>query len=698
MDIARLRRVGALTLLLAVSQMSAARVTRFIVQDQVVIANGRDWGRAGPYERLKGRAYLEVDPRDPLNAVIYNLDKAPRNARGLVAFSTPFLILKPVNMTRGNRKIWFGVNNRGNCVELSFHALPIAGFPATKEVSNCNPLTADDIGPSNTLLTEGYAFVDAGWQGDSTPDPTGKQLYPDFPVATQPDGSPIVGPLRLEYEPATSIRTWPLPDPPNGVRVWRPYEAADTNSAHAALTVRDRQDEARVAIPPSRWAFGRCPQGRASLVPTRTDVCLFDGFAANKIYELIYAARNPTVMGLAYAVPRDIASFLRYAMQDDAGNPNPLAMSSSSTGIQRAYSSGVSSTGMYEREFLYLGFNEDEMHRRVFDGVTIYTAGADRLFANVQFAHPTYLSLENTHRDFTSNAIAPMTFAVTTDPITGLKDGILKRPATDPLVMQIDGEFEFWQWKASLNVIDGAGKPVPVPDNVRLYFQDGFQHIGATGLLTPQQPAGTCPDETFAAAPLTVRALVRVMDDWADRGIKPPRTSYPATNDLVTVQEYRKTFPVIPGVDPPKSLNELQALNFGPGFNAEGGNQTILPPLTGGHYQVLVPKPGPDGSAASGIHTIYTRVPIGTNVGWAAHVSLGAGKVCDAPFFPFSATKAKRLAAGDSRKSLEERYKDHNGFVMAVTKATKILVKERFLLEEDAETLVAAAKNSAILH
>ena len=92
--------------------------------------------------------------------------------------------------------------------------------------------------------------------------------------------------------------------------------------------------------------------------------------------------------------------------------------------------------------------------RKVFDGVTIYSAATHRLFANVQFAHPTYFSGQDQHHDYTSNSIAPLTFAVRTDPISGIRDGILKRPATDPFVFQIDEELVFWQWKASLNVVD----------------------------------------------------------------------------------------------------------------------------------------------------------------------------------------------------------------------------------------------------
>src|SRR5438309_7467615 len=99
-----------------------ARVVRFVVEQRTILANGMNWGNAGPYERLNGTAHMEVDPKDPLNSVIVNLDKAPRNARGMVEFSSPFRVLKPVDMTRGNRKIWYGMNNRGNCIELGFRS------------------------------------------------------------------------------------------------------------------------------------------------------------------------------------------------------------------------------------------------------------------------------------------------------------------------------------------------------------------------------------------------------------------------------------------------------------------------------------------------------------------------------------------------------------------------------------------------
>ena len=96
---------------------------RFVVEQTRRVIDGKSFGNAGPYERLDGTVYFEVDPRDPLNAIIVNLDKAPRTPKGMVGFSAPFYILKPVDMARGNRKIFYGVNNRGNKIEYAWRTI-----------------------------------------------------------------------------------------------------------------------------------------------------------------------------------------------------------------------------------------------------------------------------------------------------------------------------------------------------------------------------------------------------------------------------------------------------------------------------------------------------------------------------------------------------------------------------------------------
>ena len=673
-----LRRVvtSAVALSIACAALVAeSRVTRFVVDDRQPYADGASFGTSGPFERLTGTAYMEVDPHHPLNAVIVNLDKAPRNAGGMVEFSAPFWIIKPVEMANSNHKIWYAINNRGNS-EL----LPRVNAAAVPETVA-------------KRLEMGFSLVDAGWHGDGTPNPN--QLFPSFPIATQSDGSPIVGLLRLEHLPTVDQFTRPLIVAP-----WKPYEAADTNTERSTLTVRDRQDAPRTRIAPDRWAFGQCPTGLNSLMPTRTDLCLFNGFEANKMYELIYPARNPIVMGLAHAVTRDIGSFLRYQAEDDLGNPNPLG-----AGIRRAYSSGVSSTGMYEREWIYLGFNEDEQHRKVFDGVTIYTAGANRLFANVQFAHPTFYSRQDANQDYTSNAYPPFTFGVSTDPVSGITDGILKRPATDPLVMQIDGGLEMWQWKSSLNVVDSAGRSVRIPRNARLYLLEGSTHVGiGQGVLSPDLtagPPGVCQYGTQRGAPFnaTHRALVVAMDEWADQGIPPPPSNFPKRGKLVSVDEYHASFPTIPDVQPTTLQNELNLLDFGPNFDSEGGLEEILPPIKGDPYRVLQTKIDKDGNPVEGVLQMEIRVPLGTNLGWNVRAAPRAPDLCGltGAYIPFATTRAERRATGDSRKSLEERYKDHAGFVKHVGRAAEQLVRERFMLLEDAQRYIDAAKASMVL-
>ena len=377
-----------------------ARVVRIEVERTTPYAGGKVFGDAGQFERLDGTVYMEVDPDDPLNAVIVNLDRAPRNERGMVEFSAPFFIIKPAEMARGNRKLLYGINNRGNAIELGFQTFPSL------------PPGADPESGDGLFFRLGYTLVDAGWAGDITT--TATRLGANLPVAVQADGSPIVSRIRIEYSsdlprrPAGGAGLYTLPLKGNDRFV--SYEAADTDTAHSTLTVRDAIDGERRPIPADGWAFGTCPSGEGSLAPSTTDICLFDGFDPDRVYELIYPAKNPWVMGLGYAVTRDLASFLRYETADDAGTPNPLTASADATGVRRAYGLGISSTGMYLRDYLYLGFNEDEAHRRVFDAVRIHIPGSHRLFANVEFADPNIYSRQDRTPDFTSHSYPPLTY------------------------------------------------------------------------------------------------------------------------------------------------------------------------------------------------------------------------------------------------------------------------------------------------
>jgi hypothetical protein len=359
---------------------------------------------------------------------------------------------------------------------------------------------------------------------------------------------------------------------------------------------------------------------------------------------------------------------------------------------------------MYMRDWLYLGFNEDEAHRKVFDAVQINIAGTHRLLANVEFSDPNSYSRQDVWHDSLSASYPPLTFAVTTDPVSGIRDGILKRPATDPLVFQLDSGSEFWQMQASLNVHDAKGNPVSIPDNVRLYFAASFEHGGVAGPFSPARPSRFCEHMRQGSdgwSP-TSRALLSALDAWADRGVSPPKSRYPSSADgtLVSLAEAARAFPKIPGVTFPAVLNELSLPDFGPEFGPTGGRLTKVPPTLGAKYQVMIPKTDSDGLDLGGIRAVEVAAPVATLTGWNMRA---AGhrrpELCElnGSYIPFAKTKAEREQRGDPRPSLEERYRDHAGYVNAVAAAARRLVKERFLLQEDADRYVEAAKAGDVL-
>lgn len=679
------RMAAAFLVTLAFSE-AQARVVRFVVEQTRAFAEGTNFGIVGQYLRLDGRAYFEVDPFDPLNANIVGLGEAPRNERGMVEFSSPFLILKPLDIERGNGKIFYVINNRGNLQSLGYFNYSQAGN---------DPISAEDAG-DGFLMRLGYTVVDAGWQGDVAPGSS--RLTPDLPVANSPGAY-----IRIEYSDRTIPPEGTFSMPLEGSPSFVSYETDDTDSSHYTLTVRDDLTAPKIPIPSERWAFGTCATGEQSLVPTNRDICLFDRFSPDHIYELVYWAVHPKVMGLGYVVTRDIGSFLRFQTEDDFGNRNPLALRDDLVGITRSYSFGGSSTGMYQREFLYQGFNEDERHRKVFDAAWIHKPGTHRLFANVQFADPNTYSREDDRHDFLSTSYPPLTFDVRTDELSGISDGILKRPGIDPLVFQTDTEEEYYQFRASLYLTNAFGEPIDLPPNVRVYLLSGFQHGGNNPPLVFPGPRGMCQNLTNPNyhGP-TVRALLLALDDWADRGISPPDSAVPDVRNgkLVTLDEARAAFPAIPGVQFPPFLNELELLDFGPNFYPWGGWLTDIPPRLGMRYTVKVPKPDEDGLDAAGIRPIEIRAPLGTNTGWNVRAAgFRSPHLCglSGSYIPFANTLADRMASGDPRRSLEQRYGDHRGYVEAVRTASRELLREGFLIDEDAERFVAQAEASDVL-
>ena len=442
-------------------------LTRFVVQRRETFANGYEFPITGAYEKLVGKIYGEVDPKNRLNKVIVNLDKAPRNRRGRVEYWSDFCILKPVDMARGNGKIFYDAPNRGSKRIVSF----LNDAPASND-----PSTLEDAG-NGFLMRQGYTIVWCGWQGDLIPQEN--WLVVGVPVATN-DSKEITRRARTEIVvEKKGIKSQPL----SGDERVKSYEAASRDKTQALLTVREKSYGQRIPVPSSEWEFASCVKdsrtGRETIKPSSEELYLPSGFKPGHIYEFIYPAKNPLVLGLGFAVVRDLISFLRYQSKDATGRANPLASGNKTAGICYAYGWGRSQSGRFLRDFVYHGFNEDESHRKVFDAIAPHVAGGGRLFLNYEFARPVTSSQQHTNQ--LEPELFPHAYNILKDAQTGRRDGILKRPKTDPYVFHTQTSTEYWQKRGCLAHTDGKGRDVSPPDKVRIYVIASAQHNSPFG-------------------------------------------------------------------------------------------------------------------------------------------------------------------------------------------------------------------------
>ena len=666
-------------------------VTRIEITQREPFADGIAFGQTGPYEKLVGTAYLELDPADPHNTGIVDLDKTPRNERGLVEVSTDLYMLKPLDLALGNHKIFFEVNNRGN--KQSLGSLNDARGPNPND-----PTTPEDAG-NGFLMREGYTVVWVGWQGDVTRG--GNRMTIQIPTATD-GGSEIIGPVASQFDAGRQLPTVGMVQAPlSGRPDFDPYESVSLDTASAQLTMRDLIDSPETVIPDDRWAFATCQRNAETgqvenVTPSSKQLCLFDGFDRNKLYQIVYSAKNPRPMGVGYAATRDVLAFLRYAEADLAGTANPL-----SGDINQAYCHGSSQSAMYVRDFIHLGFNETMDGRKACDGVMFAISGARRLHLNTRFTQPEITSGQDTWASLTPVITFPFSYGVTTDPISGRTDGILKRPSTDPLLIHLDTETEYWQYGGSLVTHDGLGNPLELPPNVRYFLMASGQH----GSNAPSQK-GICeqPSNPLSQNPFR-RIMLVALDQWVSRGVAPPASQYARSDDgtLVPPDRISTGFPLIPGVSYHGKVNQSALFDYGPDFSSTGGVISIMPPALqpGSFYRMLVPKSDADGLNVAGLRKPDDlQTPIATHTGWNSRAAgFRAGDSCGQPgmYVPFAKTEIERRANGDPRLSLEERYFSHDDYVAQVGTAALEMVAKRYLLHEDADRMIAAAEQRDVL-
>lgn len=589
----------------------------------------------GQYEKLRGMARGVLDPNAPGNGIIVNLDRAPRNADGLVEYRTIVQLYRPVDATAWSGTVYHNVPNRGRAVS-----------------------------PDQPLLERGVAFLEVGWQGDI--EPTDRNVVAILPVARQGNGAPITGRAVEEFIFGD------LAEASNGRLN---YPAATLDPARATLTVRRRQDAARQEL--NDWRF---------LDESTIRIARPAGYDGGSIYEFVYEAKDPTVMGIGFAALRDVVAFLRHNAADKAGNPSPLPGPA-----QHAVSIGISQSGRFLRDFLYLGFNQDLNGEIVFDGLHPDIAGSRKTFTNYPFSQPGRWQKQHEDHLYPGDQF-PFTYPVLTDHLTGRTDGILARcqeSGTCPKIVHTDGEAELWQARASLVVTDTRGEDIELPENVRAYLIAGTEHGGGPGVHAGRLSYGICQNLTnpMPLAPIR-RALTVALVDWVVEGKTPPPSRFPSRGEGSLVPAAAVDFPDIPGVEYSGSVNEVRPHDF-----------SVYPPKEGRPYPVFVGQVDDDGNMVGGVHHPNLSTPIGTYTGWnLRHEGFAEGAQCagSGSFIPFAGTEEERRAVGDPRLSIDERYDSLGGYVTRVAGDARRLARARYLLPADAEEVINEALLSGV--
>jgi hypothetical protein len=516
----RFRRIGLL--LCAGLAMTAPRLAAAVVR--VDIATRAPLGTSG-YEKIVGVAHFAVDPRDPRNAVIADLDKAPVNAAGNVEFAADLYILRPVDAATSNGIAFIDVLNRGRKIILN-------GF--NRGAVN-DPMTDADLGDA-FLMHQGYTLVWVGWQFDVRRQ--GGMLGLDVPAARG-----LAGLVRAEFTPNTRTTQQTVTD-------LEGYRPANPDAADTTLTVRSGPFGTPAPIPHGQFTL----KENTLTVP--------GGFEPGKTYELAYHPEAMPIAGLGMAAFRDVTAWIKHAPDAPAGTPRAIAF-------------GSSQSGRFLRTFLYYGFNTDEQGGQVLDGVMVHIAGAARLSLNERGATPNALSM------FVATAF-PFATVATRDPLSGKREGLLdndRARQNQPKVFFTNTAVEYWgggRSAALIHTTPDATTDLPMPDNTRVYFLTGAQHSPAkfpTHVGQGQQPDN--PVEYW----WTLRALLVGMTRWVKEGTPPPVSQYPHLADGTLVPVAKIAFPVLagvqaPGIVPPARHGGKALPFFVPQVDADGNERS----------------------------------------------------------------------------------------------------------------------------
>jgi hypothetical protein len=652
-------------------------VTHFDLGLRRPLAGGRAFGDVGPYEELKGRIRLDVDPTHPANTRITDLERAPRNRAGRVEFAADVSILLPVERARGNGRVILDVVNRGNTVTVpNFNHATRPVFGPGSEADP--PIDTGD----GFLMRRGFTVISCGWQCDVPELPGLFRLY--APEAHGADGRSLRGRVYVNLQAPEPVPHFLLSD-----RGHLAYPAADLDEPNATLLVRDQLDGEPQPIARSRWRFARVADGRVVADPR--SVWLEGGFEKGRLYQVAYTAVGAPVLGLGLAAVRDAASWLKH----DPSSP--------AAGILRwAYAYGRSQTGRFLRTLVYWDLNLDEQGREAFDGIIANVAGGMRGEFNQRFGQ------NSKDRPQMMAHVFPSADVPTTDQVSGVTDALharLQARGSRLKVFYTNTAAEYHRGDASLVHTDPDGlRDVAHGPHTRVYHFAGTEH--GLGVWPPTDttpvaadPSGWNERSQNLRGTLNYGRLLRAclvhLDAWVTDGVEPPPSRHPRVGDGTAVppESLVKVFGRIPGACFPRHHARPRRLDFG--ADAELRVMGQVPPREGPRFGSLVSAVDEDGNEVAGIVLPEVQVPLASHTGWTLrHPDTGGAEqllVFAGATLPFPRTRREREESGDPRPSIEERYPSREVYLDRVREAARALVAARYLLEEDIELSVTLA-------
>ncbi|HEV2126536.1 MAG TPA: alpha/beta hydrolase domain-containing protein, partial [Chloroflexota bacterium] len=454
-----------------------------------------------------------------------------------------------------------------------------------------------------------------------------------------------------------------------------PYPAADVDDPEAILTVSDYRNGPRSMIPREQWRFASDLDGE--VVADERYVYLPAGFEPGKVYDIVYTTEHAPVVGSGLLAVRDGTAFLR-----STADENPLAGQ-----IDWVIGFGVSQTARMLRHFLALGLNLDQSGQQVFDGVLPNVGGGRQGEFNHRFGQP---SVQPTPSPG---------YAIPVDDA-----GLLQRQRAVggvPKVMQTNSSAEYWRGDAALMhvALDGT-RDLPSVAETPIYHFTGTQHD--PGELCPGQTpldgsAGRYRFNWVDYTPLLRAALVN-LDRWVSEGIEPPPNVHPRLNDGTLVDRAEVLAQLVqlelPGLVLPDEdrLQRLWHVDAGP--EAARGVVRFPVEITGA-CPALVAALDSDGNEVGGLRLPDLTQPLGTHTGWnPRHPDTGAPEqILDykGATLLFPHTIAERDAAGDPRRSIEDRYPCRDVYLERVEIDARLLYSRGYLLEEDITVVLADA-------